>query len=286
MRNFVAWSLLTKKLAPQTVRDYLSSIGTLHKLHSFDLRTSGDLKIDLLLRGAENMQFYNKITEKTRLVVTLPILRILGHEIAKSDWEKENKLTFWAACVVAFFGSFRMGEILSKSESSFNSSENLLWEDVTMSENHILFHIKIAKTRCKKGEYIDIFPFPFMNCCPVAAMKCMKSSLAGSSCDPKEPVFKFKSGKLLTVENFSTTIKSLLFPHIGEKANWFAAHSFRAGIPSTLAADPEAASEEEIKKWGRWSSASYQSYTRLKLDQKRSIYDKITKVLSQEAQKS
>jgi len=280
VREFTSWCILSKKLNPQTVKDYLSSINTIHKLHGKKSEINGDFRIEMMIRGAENLRFYENITEKTRLVVTLPILKIIGHEIAKSDWEKQNKQVFWTACVIAFFGSFRMGEILSKNEKSYNPNETLLWEDIVFREDSVLIHVKIPKTRSQKGEYIDLFPFTGHNCCPVTTLKRLKSSLADRAAD-KDPVFKFPSGLLLTTDSFSSTIKKILTPQIGEKANWFAAHSFRAGIPSSLSADPETAKEEDIKKWGRWSSASYQSYTRLKFDQKRAIFRKITSVLSQ-----
>ncbi len=44
------------------------------------------------------------------------MLRILGHEIVKSNWTVEKKKNFWGASCLAYFGSFRMGEILSKSK--------------------------------------------------------------------------------------------------------------------------------------------------------------------------
>ena len=48
--------------------------------------------------------------------MTLELLKILGHEIAKTDWPENSKQVLWCACTTAFFGSFRLGEILPKSE--------------------------------------------------------------------------------------------------------------------------------------------------------------------------
>jgi hypothetical protein len=36
---------------------------------------------------------------------------------------------------------------------------------------------------------------------------------------------------------------------------------------------------DDVKGWGRWSSDAYQRYTRLKVDQKRSIFEKIITAL-------
>jgi hypothetical protein len=65
--------------------------------------------IKLMLKGAENTC---KSTMKlTRKVVTVPILKLIGHEIAGLDWSKYSKQVYWAACCTSFFGSTRMGEL-------------------------------------------------------------------------------------------------------------------------------------------------------------------------------
>jgi hypothetical protein len=63
-------------------------------------------------------------------------------------------------------------------------------------------------------------------------------------------------------------------------------HSFRAGIPSALAANPNAVSDMDIKNWGRWTSDSYLVYTRLKLKQKCALYSKILKVLNKSLERN
>jgi hypothetical protein len=90
---------------------------------------------------------------------------------------------------------------------------------------------------------------------------------------PDLPVFRFSTQKNLTVAQFSSLLSSLLQPlHILGPADSITAHSFRAGIPSTLTNLSHPPSEFEIKLWGRWSSDAYQHYLRLKLDQRRQIF--------------
>jgi hypothetical protein len=82
------------------------------------------------IRGAQNLQFYKESTSRTKKVMTLPLLRILGHELANNQWCENSKLVVWSCYTIAFMGSFRLGEILSKSEHTFNCNETLLWKDV------------------------------------------------------------------------------------------------------------------------------------------------------------
>ena len=72
---------------------------------------------------------------------------------------------------------------------------------------------------------------------------------------------------------------NLLFPVIGNRACNITGHSFRAGLPAAMANNPDLTNDREIKAWGRWSSDSYLVYTRLKLIQKRKLFNKIVSVL-------
>ena len=181
-----------------------------------------------MIKGAENLNFYKKFTEGSRKVMTLPLLKILSHQIAISDWEKLNKQVLWTAAMVAFFGSFRFGEILCSSENTFHPAESLLWEDVIFKKDCVLIKIKIPKSRNPKGEFMDLFKIEDCFFCPVTALVRLRN-LKGQSLDPKKTVFTFKSGKNLT----STTLNTCLV--IGAEAHHISGHSFRAALPSVLA---------------------------------------------------
>ena len=103
-------------------------------------------------------------------VMTIELLRILGHEIALADWSSDSKRVFWSACCTLFFGSFLIGEILSSSEKSFDPSSCLLCGDVKFRQNSILIHVKMPKVKSKEGDYVDLFEFEEKNCCPVGAL--------------------------------------------------------------------------------------------------------------------
>ena len=64
-----------------------------------------------ILRGKENLEFYDEKVKETRKVMTLPLLKILGNEIAKSDWESNSKQVVWSAFTLAFFWEFQNGGV-------------------------------------------------------------------------------------------------------------------------------------------------------------------------------
>ena len=171
-----------------------------------------------------------------------------------------------------------MVSLLSSKEGAFNPFETLLWGDITFKTDSVIIGIKIPKSRNAQGEYVDLFHLKNNSYCPVQALRALKKS-KGDSYSLTEPVFKFKSGQLLTSTKLNATLRTLLVPHIGEAAHLISGHSFRAALPSALANRPDLANDEEIKLWGRWTGAAFKKYTRLKPDQKRAIFGKIVSSL-------
>jgi hypothetical protein len=73
----------------------------------------------------------------------MPLLRIMGHELAKNDWSDHSKVVVLATYTVAFMESFRLGEILAKNEKVFNPLESQMWKDVKfMRDDSVQIHIK------------------------------------------------------------------------------------------------------------------------------------------------
>ena len=265
----------------KTIISYLSSIKSFHGLLQQNFSAFSSPRVKAALKGLENLELYKSAASRARKVMTLPILKLIGHEIKKSSWSTNSKRVLWTACTVAVYSSCRMGELLPKKESLFGPEDTLLWKDVRVLERtHVLIHIKTSKNNNKGGDFIDLFPTN-TSTCPVSALIGLRDSL--DTFDKHSPVFSFSSGKNLTPKEFNSTISCLLSSHLRDDSSNISGHSFRAAIPSALARFPELASSDEIMGWGRWRSDAFLSYTRLKVDQKRKIFSKILTVLSSQA---
>jgi hypothetical protein len=222
-----------------------------------------------MLKGAKNLTSYQATQKEPKAVMTLSCLKILGHEIATSDWPVLRKSVYWAACTLAFFGSFRISEILSQVHDSF-SKDTLVWSDVIFNDNtSVTIHVRHPKSNKVGGERVEVFKFPGHNCCPVKAMLAWKTLRNPSNC---KPVFAFSDSEYLSKRNFNVTISCMLRKHMPGLR--ILGHSFRAGIPSALSAMPDLVTQEEIQAWGRWSSHSYKAYTRLTHQGRRLIFEK------------
>jgi hypothetical protein len=173
-RAFVVWCHQCRKLAPSTIRSYMSAIKFVHSLRGYATDyISNDFTLAQLLKGAEKISRSVTI-QNTRRVVTFPLLITLGSKIARTDWDSLTKQVIWTAATTSFFGSLRLGEILAPSESAHSAVSDLTWNDVKASSpSSILIRLKQPKSG-EKEKYIDLFPFQTHDCCPVAALKNLK----------------------------------------------------------------------------------------------------------------
>jgi hypothetical protein len=277
VQMFINWAIMEKELSPNTVRSYIHHLATIHKLKNFDEKNCKNFTNEAMIRGAENLSFYDGRKLEQKNVMTLPLLRVLGHEVCVSDWSEHSKSVIWCACTCAFFGSFRLGELLSKEENRFNPFETLLWRDVTfLKDDSVKIHNKIPKTRTQGGETISLFPFPKYNCCPIEALKKLKTI---SKSKDDLPVFSFANGTFLTNKKLNAILKFFLSKRIGAKAGSYTCQSFRGGLPSALASKPKLENDGTIKKWGRWNSDAFERYTRLNHIAKRVIFERFVSAL-------
>jgi hypothetical protein len=281
MEKFIAHAAVTQKLKHSTIKSYISSLVFYQKLRGLDTTESSSFISAVMLKGIKNLEFYRDLVKPARKAMTMPVLKILSHRIAVSEWQKSRKQVYWTAFTIAFFGSFRFGELLSVTATSFNSNETLLWRDVVVEKDAVILHVKVPKSKKEGGEFIELFEIKNNPYCPVHAIKKLKS-ISKFSSDPNSPVFRFDDGNFLSSYVLNKTLLTLLEPVLGDSAKLFSGHSFRAAVPSALSNCPELASDSDIMSWGRWSSSSYKLYTRLNSNQKRHIYQKMISALEKQ----
>jgi site-specific recombinase XerD len=282
IQGFVGYCLAERKLKPSSIKTYLSSLVKLHKLKGYKNYTIDRETVTAVTRGATYLMLTGpQPPTNKRRVMTLQILRLLGHQLANSGWSDNTQQTIWAACLTGFFSSARMGELLAPCETGLDPTATLTWKCLQFRDDgSVLIHIRLPKMMTQEGDFVDLFPFPDPPYCPVAALERMywQQKAAGLG-RPETAVFTYATGKQLTRDGLNAALKTLLEPLFDFSQGSISCHSFRAALPSALAARPHQVSAEDIKHWGRWSSDTYQSYTRLKQDQKRELYKKIVSTL-------
>ena len=126
LNNFITWCMYKKNLMASTIQSYVNCLCSIHQLMDHDSLIFSSLVTKAIIRGTVNLETSKSLYKHTRKLFTLPLLKLLGHEIANSNWSDDSKRIFWTCTCTSFFGSFRIGELLAHSKNSYDPSSTLL----------------------------------------------------------------------------------------------------------------------------------------------------------------
>ena len=254
-----AAALADEGLAPQTIKSYLAAIrNTQLSLGLPDPRDHSSLPVlKRVLAGISCTRLSQGSPSKVRLPITAPLLRRIKGELQRTANQERHVL--WAVCCTAFFGFFRLGELLQSSGAEFNPRLHLSWGDMAI-DNHqaprmVKFHLRQSKTD-QLGRGVDII-IGRTGCeiCPVAALL----SYAVIRGTQPGPFFLKSTNRPLLKQAFVTEIRSILST-LGFPADQYAGHSFRIGAATSAAL--AGVEDSTIQLLGRWQSAAFLRYIR------------------------
>jgi integrase len=211
--------------------------------------------------------------------MTINTMLIFKNAISSSHLSGHDKRLIWAVATLAFTGGFRIGELLSKHESTFDPDFTLLARDLSISNDKsgkttIHIHLKCPKeTKSAAPTVVDVFQSDG-DICPV------KAFMTWSRLRPRnqdEPLFRFDNGTPLTGTRMNRLIDQLLNPFVDKSIGKFNAHSFRIGLASMLA--NAGLPDDELQAIGRWSSRAFEVYLRLKRTKRMAVGKKVTELI-------
>ena len=252
-----------------TIRSYLSGIKKYHLAEGYRTFEYMTPLVKEVLEGHEKKGKVKtkgskgkKVKRLKRLPCTLPVLKLIKFELKLSNLDKDEKIMAWAASSLAFFGAFRMSELLCKNEYEYSTCDNLLKKDVKVckpdstGKESVSIRIRNGKTSKGAEELVTVYA-TYDACCPVSAVK--KLQVLNKDLPNDAPAFCSKQGKNFTCKRLNVILELLTSDHFdsGKISN----HSFRAGLISYFARLGH--SEIDLKTIGRWSSRAYQHYIKL-----------------------
>ena len=195
------------------------------------------------------------------------MMKCFKKKLTTIDWTMEKKLLFQAVTTLAWNGSFRIHELLSKEAKTFDPTVTLLWRDIkveTIKLNGkavgvISVFLKSPKVdRIGAGQRVEIFETgTFM--CPYKAMLKYMASLKVEK-KAKKPVFREANGECFTGRKLSKCLEEIS-PELRMRGIIVKNHSFRAGVPSMMAS--LGYSDQDIMAAGRWTSQAFMAYAKL-----------------------
>ena len=255
--------LADQGLTPQTGVSYLSAVRSMQiSLGLPDPRDESSLPyLKRVQAGIRRAQLNKAVPSRVRLPVTASLLEQI--RVALDDSTYLHKMVVWAVACVAFFGFFRLGELLLDSPLAFNSATCLAWGDVavddTSNPSQVKIHLK--KSKCDQfGRGVDVFlGRTDTSLCPIAAITSYMV-VRGSS---PGPFFVDDKKEALSKGHFVKAIRDIL-QSLGLPHHQYAGHSFRIGAATSAAL--AGVEDSTIQALGRWHSAAFLQYVRLPRD--------------------
>ena len=101
----------------------------------FDSAIFASLVSKAILRGTENYETSKALSKHTRKVFTLPLLKLLGYEIAKTNWFENSKKIRWTYICVSFFVWKFQNWRTSSLKSDYDSGKGLPTPDHSNSDS-------------------------------------------------------------------------------------------------------------------------------------------------------
>ena len=164
---------------------------------------------------------------------------------------------FHAAFTLAFFGFFRISELLGQGKGVTNGRPGLSVADIQLKITTLHVHLLGSKTDPNgEGVHVEIAQVvKTPEVCPVYAMSRylqVRPSRPG-------PLFMHFDGSCMSRYQFQAVLKKAA-KHLGWAADGFSSHSFRIGAATTAAMNgiPQAT----IMQKGRWQSEAVKKYVR------------------------
>ena len=254
--NFIGW-LLSKNLKSSTAKKYLSGVRQWHLSNGWDEPLLRSPLVKQVLEGATNFDALKEMPPtKNRLPITITAMKLIKRLLNKLQWTDERKSRVWFTACLAWAGSFRIHEILSREKKKFDPVTTLIGRRFKLKTSTIQgtkTEILIVRLKCPKedktGKGVTLEMFrddTFM--CPVQAWYNWRSKSI-FPLDSEKPVVREASGVAYTGAAFQKDLHTIIGPTMERMGKGkMTTHSFRAGKASELS--KHGFSEKEIKRVG------------------------------------
>lgn len=146
---YFAAYLADKGLAPQTGKSYLSAVQNMQiSMGLPDPREQSSLPIlKRVQAGISRVRTRQGSSPRIRLPITAQVLSHIRQALVTST--SQEKIVIWAIASAAFFGFFRLGELLPEAMHSFNPATGLAWGDVAVDSHRTPSMVRIHLKRSK-----------------------------------------------------------------------------------------------------------------------------------------
>lgn len=253
---YIAYMVDVKSFKYSTIKNYLNIVKHLHCANDFDDPIHGVWLIQQTLKGAKR-----ELGDAQEAATPIQPCHLLLIRSALCLDLKED-LSFWAACLIAFFGLLRPGNFLSQGPICV-PDRDLCIQNISPHAKGFLLSLNWTKTLQFHEHQLqvtlpDLHGHPL---CPASALRSLFRLLfANPLTSDTSPLLQRTYGKPLSYSWFLSRLRKIL-PGEG-----ITGHSFRRG--GATWAFQQGLQGELIQELGFWKSNAYLRYLESNLDQK------------------
>ena len=215
------------------------------------------------------------IVAQHRKAYSLDSLRLASSAFAamanRGFWSSLKAQQFHTILVLAFWGRFRMGEILPTANNNVIREETLLLLDVkfhTDADNKLFLRIWLRKEKAVSGPAGNVIEIPKLpkhlaDICAYRAMKSYVEMAKTYGLDTLDPLFTRPDHTSMTGARFKKGVDFAIAQYLPNNKELYADlknHSLRSGIPTMCQENDIHIDEDILKLLGRWSSPAYKAY--------------------------
>lgn len=213
--------------------------------------TGGDVTKNVMVRQA--LKGYRRGNRRcdSRHPVTFSMLHQLMLQVSRVCNSSFEPSLFKAAFALAFYGAFRLGELVSPFRTALGGIQV---SDVHCTSSLVALFLRRSKTdRWGKGKYVHVYGVPGEVVCPVAAVRefLVVCPLGGGS------FLVHQDGPSLSVFQIRSVFRRCLVS-AGYNPSAYSSHSFRIGAATE--AGRWALDKSVIKRIGHWESDRFKLY--------------------------
>lgn len=159
-------AFLARSLKASSVRSYLNIIGLLHKEFGLPNPLLNNWPLNSLLTGISRSK---GLTPNQKQPIT-PAMLLQLHALL--DLTTSFHASFWATCLVAFYGMFRKSHLLPTAANQFNPSKQLTKADFKIFSWGALVSIRWSKNNqfCERVVDVPLPSIPESALCPTSAI--------------------------------------------------------------------------------------------------------------------
>lgn len=255
---------LARFLVPQSVCLYLNFVGVIHKEFGFPNPLSDNWILSTVLRGIKRTL---GAPPKPRLPITVSLL--LGIR-SRLNLNSSKHASFWAICLVAFFGLFRKAHLLPSSESTFSPKHMFIRSDFNFYQSSLYINVRWSKTiqLGQRTVTIPLVAIPTSPLCPVTAVSQAFRLTPGCTSTYQALCWRDShacKNSVFTYKSFMASMKQIL-RELGVSSEQYGTHSFRRG-GATFALEA-GVPLDTISLLGDWKSDAMFLYLHMPLSQR------------------